>query len=426
MNLQSISCTAREPKNQRDNTKSTLEDTFMKKHLITSALTIAIGMTSPFAQAGETVSFWFHFDNPDNPMASLVETFEEQNPDITIEAENIPWNSYYDNLYTAIVAGGAPDAAMVKMFAQPRLIEIGALEPLDSFIDAWDGKEDIQENLYELTKAADGTSYYLPVQYVVLYLYYRADMFADAGLEPPVTCDDFRSAAMALTSGDTYGFGFRGGKGGHDHWASLALSDNADFKPGELTSQSAVAGSQFVVDLFQKDKVLPPSAPNDGFKEIISAFQAGKTAMTIHHIGSSADMVEALGDKVSATVVPECNGGRWTSFGDESTAILSTASNKDAAWKWISFLSTKGYNATFNEATGQLPVTKSDSAEWSLHEKRFVDATVDSLPYANLLPNVEATSEFVNTVWPVNMQRALIGEITAEEMNQAFDELYNP
>ena len=398
----------------------------MKRIFIVPTLALAFGLASPLAQAEETVNFWFHFDNPDNPMDELVEAFEAENPDIKIEAENIPWDSYYDNLYTAIVAGGAPDAAMVKMFAQPRLIEMGALEPLDSYIESWDGRADVLENLYALTTATDGTAYYLPVQYVVLYLYYRADMFAEAGLEPPQTCEDFRSAAMALSDGDTYGFGFRGGKGGHDHWASLALSDNANFRGGDLMSDEVIAGTQFVMDLFAKDKVFPPSAPNDGFKEIISAFQAGKTAMTIHHIGSSASMVEALGDKVSATVVPDCNGGRWTAFGDESTAIFSTASDKDAAWKWISFLSSKGYNATFNEATGQLPVTKSDSEEWTLHEKRFVDATLDSLPYANLLPNLEATSDFVNTVWPVNMQRALIGEITAEEMNEAIYELYNP
>ena len=136
-------------------------------------------------------------------------------------------------------------------------------------------------------------------------------------------------------------------------------------------------------------------------------------------------MVEALGDKVSATVVPECGGGRWTAFGDESTAIFSAAKNKDAAWKWISYLSSAGNNATFNKATGQLPVTKSDSAKWSMHEKRFVDATINSLPFANLLPNVSETSDFVNTVWPTNMQRALIGEISAAQMNKEIDKLYN-
>ena len=76
-------------------------------------------------------------------------------------------------------------------------------------------------------------------------------------------------------------------------------------------------------------------------------------------------------------------------------------------------------------ATGQLPVTKTDSASWNLHEARFVEATVNSLPFANLLPNVSETADFANTVWPVAMQRALIGEISAEAMNAEIDSLYN-
>lgn len=397
----------------------------MKKTLLTLAFTASIGTFAASTQAEDTVNFWYHFDNPDNSMAALVEKFEAENPDIRIDAENIPWNSFYDNLYTAIAAGSAPDAATVKMFAQPRLIEMGALEPLDGYMADWDGKSDIQENLLSLTQAGDGSSYYLPLKYVVLYLYYRTDLFADAGIEPPTSCEEFRDAAVALSNGDTYGFGFRGGKGGHDHWLSLALGGASEMGNGALLSEEAIGGTQFVVDLFENDKVFPPSAPNDGFKEIISAFKAGKTAMTIHHVGSSAGMIEALGDKVSATTVPECNGGRWTAFGDESTAIFSSSRVKDAAWKWISFLSSEGNNAEFNLSSGELPVTKSDTANWTLHEKRFVDATVASLPFANLLPNVSETSDFVNTVWPINMQRALIGEISAEQMNAEIDALYS-
>jgi multiple sugar transport system substrate-binding protein len=385
------------------------------------------------AASAQEVNFWYHFDNADNPMAALVEKFEAENPGIKVHAENVPWNSYYDQLYTAIAAGTGPDAALVKLNAQPRLIEMEALEPLDAWLKSWNGTAEIEDNLLTLTQAADGTHYYLPVQYVVLYLYYRADMFAELGLTPPKTCEEFRNDAIALTRDtngdgqtDVYGFGFRGGKGGHDHWASLTLSrKGVGFGPGELTSEAGIAGTQFVLDLFQKDKVFPPSAPNDGFKEIIGAFQGGTTAMTIHHIGSSAGMVEALGDKVSAVPVPECGGGHWTSFGDESTAVFSAAKDKEAAWKWISFLSSPGNNAEFNKATGQLPVTKSDSATWTVHEKRFVDATVASLPFAQLLPNTSETADFTNTVWPVAMQRALIGEISAKEMNTEIDALYN-
>lgn len=398
----------------------------------TLGLASVLALTAGLAHADSTVRFWYHFDNADNPMNELVAAFEAANPGIKVEAENIPWNSYYDQLYTAIIGGSAPDAAMVKMFAQPRLVEMGALEPIGEWIDAWDGKDGLQDNLLELTRASDGQAYYLPVQYVVLYLYYRPDMFEELGLSVPQTCEEFRDAARALTRDtngdgrtDVYGFGFRGASGGHDHWGSFTLGRDGVSLTEGLTSEAGIAGTQFVADLFREDGVFPPSTPNDGFQEIIGTFKAGRTAMTIHHIGSANGMVEALGDNVSATVVPECGGGRWTAFGDESTAILSSAEDKDAAWKWISFLSSAGNNALFNEATGQLPVVKADTEAWSLHPQRFVQATVDSLPYAELLPNVPETSDFVNTVWATAMQRVLIGDIGAEQMNKQISDLFS-
>lgn len=397
-----------------------------------SALALLAGLAPGLASADSTVRFWYHFDNPENPMADLVAKFEAENPGIKIDAMNVPWNSYYDNLYTSIVGGNAPDAAMLKMFALPRLLEMEALEPLDDQIAAWDGKDDILPNLFDLTRAEDGKQYYLPVQYVALYLYYRADMFAELDLAPPQTCDEFRDAAIKLTRDvdgdgkiDTYGFGFRGGKSGHEHWGAFTLGRDGVALDQTLTSDAGVAGTQFVMDLFQKDKVFPPSAPNDGFQEIIGAFKTGVTAMTIHHVGSSNDLVEVLGDKVAATTVPECGGGRWTTFGDESTAVLSNASDKEAAWKWISFLSTAENNALFNTATGQLPVTQSDTAKWSGHQPRFVEATQASLPFAHLLPASSNTPEFVNTVWPANMQRALLGQITALQMNETIAALFS-
>ena len=392
----------------------------------------ALAFMTSAAYAESTVRFWYHFDNADNPMDALVAEFEAENPGIKVDAENVPWNSYYDQLYTSIVGGNAPDAAMVKLFAQPRLIELGALHPIDDDIANWDGAANIEDGLIDLVKGGDGSQYYLPVQYVALYLYYRADMLAELGLEVPTTCDEFRDVAKALTRDtdgdgqtDVYGFGFRGAKGGHDHWGTFVLGAQDVSLTDGITSEAGVAGTQFVADLFQKDQVFPPSAPNDGFQEIIGAFKAGRTAMTIHHIGSANGMVEALGDKVSAAPVPACGGGSWTAFGDESTAVLSNAEDPEAAFKWISFLSSEGHNTTFNQATGQLPVVKADASNWTMHPERFVAATQASVPAAQLLPSSSATSDFVNTVWPTNMQRVLIGEISAEEMNANIDALFS-
>ncbi len=397
---------------------------------LTTALLAACGLVAalvaPGAARAETVRFWYHFDNPENPMSTLVERFQAKNPGIKIEAENVPWNSYYDNLYTSIIGGNAPDAAMVKLFAQPRLVEMEALEPLGARIDAWVGKADLLDNLLSLNKGPNGEQYYLPVQYVILYLYYRTDMFKAANLEPPKTCEEFLAAAKALTKApDIYGFGFRGGKGGWDQWGTFVFSQGAKLAKGGLTNPEAIKANQWLIDLYRVHKVVPPSAPNDGFQEIVNAFKSGKTAMTIHHIGSSADLVKALGDKVSAVPVPRCGTEAWTSYGDESLAIFASSEVKDAAWKWISFLAEGENNVLFNQATGQLTVTKSGSKDWKLHDRRFVDATVASLPFAHVLPQTPQTTEFVNTVWSTTMQRALTGQITAEQMMREIEALYD-
>ena len=148
-----------------------------------------------------------------------------------------------------------------------------------------------------------------PLQYVAIYLYYRTDLFAKYNLRPPTTCEEFLDVAKKLTlpasaNGGTelYGFGMRGGKGGHDNWGPFVIPSSS-FTPGGLTTPKAVAANAWYIDLLRKYKVAPPSAPNDGFNEILSAFKAGRTAMIFHHIGSAKTMNDALGDKVSACLL---------------------------------------------------------------------------------------------------------------------------
>ena len=394
-------------------------------------IALAVGLSGLFSGnvwADSTVNFWYHFDNPESIklMDELVGSFESKNPGIKIKAENIPWNNYYDKLFTSIVGGKAPDVAMVKLAQQPQLLEMDALESIDKRVADWAKKDDLGNNLLEINKGSDGRQYYLPLQYVVVYLYYRADLFANAKLNPPATCEDFLEAAKKLTlpasannGVELFGFGMRGGKGGYDNWGPFVLSQST-FTLGGLNNAKAIAANTWYVDLFRKHKVSPPSAPNDGFNEIISTFKSGRSAMIFHHIGSSKTMVEAFGDKVSAVPVPSCNGGRWTSFGDESTAMFKTSKDKDASWKWMSFLSEGENNVKFNQATGQMTVTKS-GAEKANFQPRFIKATVDSLPFAKTLPAIPQSADFVNTAWPVNMQRALNGEITSAQMMEALD-----
>lgn len=377
----------------------------------------------------KVVTFWFHLDDPEARVDDLIEKFESENPNITIDAQRVPWGSYHQKLLTSVAAGDPPDVAQVKLWWQPQLVNMDALEPLDQWFNSWDGRKDIYDRVLELTEYKDGNRYLMPLQMVILYMYYRQDRFEELDLEIPETRAEFLEVAKKLTRDtnddgkiDEYGFGIRGARGGHDWWATFVLSSGADFTPGGLTSQKAVDANQWFIDLYQEHEVSPPSTPNDGFKEVIANMESGRTAMTIHHIGSAAQLNKALGKKLSAFPVPKGTEGRWTSFGDEENAIFADSEVKDAAWKWVSFLSTAENNLEWQKASGQLSVNKSN-AEADYHEglERFVKASNESAAFASTLPALPETGEFVESLWPATMQRAFSGEIASAEMMQRFE-----
>jgi multiple sugar transport system substrate-binding protein len=395
--------------------------------LTTAAAALAAPMAAR-AQRPTTIRWWYHFDDPKVSPDGLVAGFEKDNPGIKIQAESIPWGGggdYDTRLYTALIAGNGPDAAMVKFQNMPRLMEMEALAPLDRYIDGWAGRSDITDDLWKLHRAPDGKRYYLPLQYVVLYLYYRQDWFTAKGLPPPATFESFLTAAKALTEADRWGFGLRGGSGGHDFWATFVLGGGAKLEKGGLVSPAAFAANQWFIDLHRTQHVTPPSAPTDGFLQTINNMKAGRTAMTIHHVGSANDLVAALGDGITAIPCPRgAVGDGWTSYGDGSSAVFSASANPDAAWKWVSYLSTGQMNATFAKLSAQLPVTTSSLAKWDEQPRPFIDASAKSLPMARTLPSTTQTADFTRTVWPQTTQKALLGQISPDDMMHVFDKLY--
>ena len=385
--------------------------------------------TPTLAQSPSAIRWWYHFDNPQNTPAALVAKFEAANPGIKVLAEAIPWgggNDYATRMFASVVAGNAPDCAQVKLNNHARLLEMDALAPLDDMLKGWAARGDIADNVWALNKAKDGKTYYLPLHYVVLYLYYRADLLDAAGLKPPKTHDEFLAVAKATTKGDVTGFGMRGGGGGQDNWGAFVLGGGANFTKGGMVSEKALSANRWYVNLTREHKVTPASAATDGFRQIVDGFKAGRTAMIIHHIGSSNEMVQALGDKVSAVPVPVKPGEKgWTQFGDESNAVFASSKNKEAAFKGISFLSTGENNAELAKLSGQLPIANSAQATWTGHLKRFVDASSASLGIAGVLPDSPKTADFASTVWPQNMQRALLGQIPADDMMKAIEKHFN-
>ncbi len=69
-------------------------------------------------------------------------------------------------------------------------------------------------------------------------------------------------------------------------------------------------------------------------------------------------------------------------------------------------------------------MTTSGGKDWTAEPKRFLDATTASLPIAATLPPTSQTADFTRTVWPQTTQKALLGQITPDEMMQTFEKLF--
>ncbi|MDF2904584.1 MAG: extracellular solute-binding protein [Bacillus sp. (in: firmicutes)] len=379
-----------------------------------------------------TLKYWYWADNPEysKVMQNIIKDFNSTNDKgITVVGEEYPWDggAYSESLFTAAMGGGGPDVATFKLTSTPLFKANKLLANLDDFISDWKDKDDIDENIYSIMKQASGTDsvYVMPWNTQVLYVYYRPSIFEKAGIEVPKTYKEFLTAIKKTTMDtngdgktDVYGFGMRGAKGGQEPWGSFIYGRGGDFD--HLNSKESIKGMQDFVDLYKKGYV-PPTATTDGFNEIISNFKSGKTAMTIHHTGSSKGMVESLGDDVSAFAFPK-GDGQWTSMGDTENVIFESSKNKEAAFEWVSYLATGKGQVDWNEATGNVPVSKTVQAMDYFQNDKFMKASIAGMPYAGILPIRDTTTEWINTDWPNTVASTLLGNLTSEEAMKILQE----
>ena len=383
-----------------------------------------------------TIKFQYWADNTDYSalMQDIIAKFNDENEyGITVEGEELPWDGgdFSNTIFNAAMGGGAPDVATFKMSATPMFVNNNLLADLTPYIDAWDGSDDISENLYEVVKNAGGSedaTYLMPWNVQVLYVYYRPSIFEEAGItEVPSTYEEFLEDIKKCTMDtdgdgqtDVYGFGMRGASGGQEPWGSFIYGEGGSFD--DLTSAESVAGMQDFIDLY-KNGYVPETATNDGFNETVANFKAGKTAMFIHHIGSSQGMVEELGDDVDAFIIP-AGKGQWTSLGDTETVMFDSCENKEAAFEWMKYLATGEGQKMWCEGTGQVPVSKTVQQEDYFQNDKFMKISMEGIDIAGTVPIKDTTTEWISN-WPATIAQALNGEITAQECMEKLDAALN-
>ena len=212
-----------------------------------------------------TLTFWYWADKTEYSelMQNIVKKFNETNgKGITVVAEEQPWDggAYSNNLLNACIGGGGPDVATFKLTSTPAFVENKLLADLTDMINGWDGKSDIDDNMYDVMKQAGGSDkiYVMPWNVQVLYVYYRPSYFKAVGIDVPKTYEEFLTAIEKCTTTidgkQVYGFGMRGAKGGQEPWGSFIYGRGGSFE--DLTSEASIQGMQDFIDIYTETTCL--------------------------------------------------------------------------------------------------------------------------------------------------------------------------
>ncbi|RUT29265.1 sugar ABC transporter substrate-binding protein [Arsenicitalea aurantiaca] len=375
-----------------------------------------------------SINYWHTFTSQSEfaGLEAVMAQFASAHPDINVIQENIPNPEFMAKITAAVVGGGRPDVTMVASERFADLRAMGALVDLTDRIASWERRGDFEDARFASITSEDGAVYGVPAFAFVDWMYYRKDWFDEAGLSAPTTLDEMLVAAQTLTdpAKGRYGFGMRGGAGGQAFVVNLMEAFGSPvLSNGEigLDRDRAIEAVRWYAGLLTEHGVVPPSAPNDGFRQIMEAFQTGQTAMVWHHTGSFRDISGFLepGVEFATAPIPAGPAARVARLGYAYNAMSSDA-NADAAWEWIKFWGEPDAAVALLEATGYFPASTVAAQDERISGNPLYAPAAETLGFGLPQPSFPGFAGWSESVVLPAFQRVLIGDATPE---QAVDEM---
>ncbi len=378
-----------------------------------------------FAQAA-SINYWHTFTSQSEQagLDQVMALFKAAHPDIAVTPENIPNPEFMAKITAAVVSGSRPNVSMVSSERFRDLLAMGALTDISERVAGWERRADFDDARFA-SISLDGKIYGVPAFTFVDWMYYRKDWFEEAGIAVPTTLAGLYDAAVKLTdpAKGRYGFGLRGGPGGQNPIINMMEAFgspvlHADGTIG-LDREKAIAGITYWSDMAKN--AAPPSAANDGFRQIIEGFQTGQTAMIYHHTGSYQDIASKLkpGVEFGTMAIPAGPATRVARLAYAYNTITSDE-NADASWEWIKFWGEPDAAIAFLEKTGYFPASTTAAADPRITGNDMYKAAAETLGFGIPQPSFPGAAGWAESTVLQAFQRILIGEITPE---QAVDEM---
>ncbi|MEY8037791.1 sugar ABC transporter substrate-binding protein [Saccharopolyspora cebuensis] len=289
---------------------------------------------------------------------ALADRFEEANPGIRLKFVSLPENQARAKITASTATqGGEFDVVMISNYETRDWAANGWLENLQPYVDgdrAYDGGDfipSIRESL-----SYQGSMYAVPFYGESSFLAYREDLFAEAGLTMPErpTWPQIAEFAARLDDPESgvSGICLRGKPGWGENMApftTVAHTFGARWFDenwnARLTSPEFRAAARFYVDLVREHG--QPGASSAGFAECGTRYAQGQAAMWY----DATSMVSTTEDPSSSEVVGKSgyapapvlrtpNSGWLYTW---SLAIPKVTEDKDAAWRFVRWMTSKEF-----------------------------------------------------------------------------------
>ncbi|XVV13188.1 ABC transporter substrate-binding protein [Actinoplanes sp. CA-131856] len=324
---------------------------------------------------------------------------------ITVKFTILPENELRDKVTQDVAnQGGQYDVATVGAYEVPIWAKNGWLHELSTQAQADSAYDsaDLLKPMVDSLTGEDGKMYAAPFYGESSFLMYNKDLFAAKGLTMPEHPTWAQVADFAAKLDDkgkgVAGICLRGLPGWGELFAPLTTVVNTyggtwfekDWTP-KVNSPEFTQATQFYVDLLKKHGQL--GAPQSGFTECLNTFGQGKAAMWYDATSAAGTLEDAKASKVAGKVgyvyapvnKTEYSGWLWT----WAWAMPKTTKKADAAWKFISWATSKDYEQLVGKQLGwsRVPSGKRTSTysipEYKESAKAFADITLGSIEHAD-------------------------------------------
>ncbi|MEV2272356.1 sugar ABC transporter substrate-binding protein [Nonomuraea africana] len=353
-------------------------------------------------------------------LGAFAKDFEAANPGVTINVTPLGWDVAHDKITSAIAGNATPDVSMIGSTWSGELSKTGALDPTPGnlfdksafFPGAWQ------------TVDVNGTAYGVPWYVETRVLFYRKDQAEKAGVQAPKTWAEFKTFVRALKEKGGAKNGFNQGYllGSWQEVLPLIWQAGGEIvKDGRYTfdTPEAVAGLKQYASLFE-EKLAPTDTPEGAFPQNFIKGEVGGFFLGPWMMGVlTSDGGAGFADKFDVAPYPKGPVAGTSFVGGADLVVFKKAKNRDAAWKFLRWLTEPKVQAKWYTTVKALPSVQAGWQEPELTADPRLKVFGEQLKDAKTPPPFP-TWEQVAKVMETELEKLARGKSTPEETAKAI------